>query len=285
MQSIRLTTLKEHRCFGGQVRYLEHVSRETSTTMRLSLFVPEGEIKGCIFWLSGLTCSEENFMAKAGAQQMAAAHQLLIVCPDTSPRGLDIAGVRESWDFGEGAGFYVDATTPSYEHHFRMYSYVVRELYEIIAETFRVRGRISIMGHSMGGHGALIMALREPQLFCSVSAFAPIVHPTHCPWGQTAFTGYLGAKNSAAWAQYDACELLRQGLKHPSTILIDQGLHDQFLAEQLQTMTFQDICNEVGQNVNLRLQDGYDHSYYFIATFVASHLRFHAEAISLAAVG
>ena len=274
-----MKTLKEHRCFGGKVRYLEHASQETQTNMRFSVFVPEGPIKGCIIWLSGLTCSEENFMTKAGAQGVLAAHNLMIVCPDTSPRGLDFPTVRESWDFGEGAGFYVDALTPGYADHYRMYSYVTKELYQLIATEFRVDGRISIMGHSMGGHGALIMGLREPRLFCSVSAFAPIVHPSACPWGQKALKGYLGADFETLGSKYDACELLRLGHTHPRKILIEQGSSDQFLAEQLLTDHFREAAIKAGQPHEIRMQDGYDHSYYFIGTFIASHIAFHAEHI------
>jgi S-formylglutathione hydrolase len=274
------TILKEHRCFGGHVQYVEHASGETKTNMRLSLFVPEGVPKGAVIWLSGLTCTEENFMTKAGAQSIAAAHNIMIVCPDTSPRGLDLPGIRDHWDFGEGASFYVDAVTPGYADHFRMYSYVTRELYELIAQTFDMAGRISIMGHSMGGHGALIMGLREPRLFCSVSAFAPIVHPTTCPWGQKAFRGYLGPSNTQTWADYDACELLRLGYRHPGSILLDQGLSDPFMEEQRLTKPFADMASTVGQAVELKIREGYDHSYYFITTFIASHFAFHAKAIS-----
>ena len=273
------TTSKEHSCFGGHVRFVEHDSRETNTRMRFSIFVPNGPINGCLIWLSGLTCTEENFMAKAGAHKAAADHSLMIVCPDTSPRGLDIKGIRDHWDFGEGAGFYVDAVTPGYREHFRMYSYVINELYGLITQEFNVQGRIGIMGHSMGGHGALIMGLREPQLFCSVSAFAPIVNPMNCPWGQKAMAGYLGADNTEVWGRYDACELLRRGHNHPHTIMMDQGLKDPFLIDQLLTRNFADVAAANGQSLELRMHEGYDHSYYFIATFIASHIAFHASAI------
>jgi S-formylglutathione hydrolase len=279
MASSPWTLVKEHRSFRGSVRYLEHPSFETKTAMRLSMFVPEGTVQGCIIWLSGLTCTEENFMVKAGALGVAEAHNMLIVCPDTSPRGLDIPKVRENWDFGEGAGFYLDALTPGYADHFRMYSYVTRELYQQITTVFGLAGKISISGHSMGGHGALIIGLRNPDLFCSISAFAPLVNPTACAWGQKAFSGYLGPTNTAAWNQYDACELLRSGHLHPQSILVDQGLEDSFLRDQLHTESFRREALRAGQPAEVRLHEGYDHSYYFVSTFIASHIAFHAKAI------
>lgn len=189
--------LREHRCFEGTVRFCEHDSLQTKTKMAFSTFVPAGPIRGCLIWLSGLTCTDENFMAKAGAQQYLAQQGLMIVCPDTSPRGLDLPKVRESINFGEGAGYYVDATTPGYKDHFRMYSYVSEELYSLILSNFPVQGRISIFGHSMGGHGALIMGLREPEKFNSVSALAPVVNPIQSPSARGTFKSYLGEEEEA----------------------------------------------------------------------------------------
>lgn len=269
------TVLKEHRCFSGMVRFMEHESRETRTKMRLSCFVPDGEIKGCIIWLSGLTCTEENFMTKAGAQKSLANHGYVIVCPDTSPRGLNLPGERDHWDFGEGAGFYVDAATPGYKDHYRMYSYVSDELYRLVVDEFKVAGLVSIMGHSMGGHGALVIGLREPSKFRSVSAFAPIVNPVSCPWGQKAFSGYFGDQARSLGKMYDACELIKSGKHHPLPILIDQGDADQFLESQLYTSRIVDAARGTSQKIILKTRPGYDHSYYFISSFVDEHIRFH----------
>lgn len=271
--------LKEHRSFGGTVRFMEHQSRETKTNMKLSCFLPNGEIKGCIIWLSGLTCTEENFITKAGAQKYLAELGMMIVCPDTSPRGLNLPGEHQGWDFGAGAGFYVDAVTAGYADHYRMYSYVANELYDLVVNEFGVGGRVSIMGHSMGGHGALIIGLREPSKFRSVSAFAPIVNPMGCPWGQKAFDGYFGSQAETLGKLYDACELIRAGKAHPAPILIDQGSSDQFLESQLHPNRILDAVKETSQKVILNMRPGYDHSYYFIASFIEDHVRFHATKV------
>jgi S-formylglutathione hydrolase len=273
------TVLKEHRSFGGTVRFMEHQSRETKTKMKLSCYLPAGEINGCLIWLSGLTCSEENFITKAGAQKVLAELGLMIVCPDTSPRGLNLTGEHDSWDFGEGAGFYVDAVTPGYADHYRMYSYVADELYGLLVGEFAVGGRVSIMGHSMGGHGALVIGLRNPKKFKSISAFAPIVNPLNCRWGQKAFSGYLGADSVELWKSYDACELIKTGKVHPQPILIDQGANDQFIDDQLLPQSIVDAARSTGQKIFLNKRSGYDHSYYFIASFVDEHIRFHSEKI------
>lgn len=273
-----MNVLKTHKCFDGFVRFCDHDSSITRTKMNFSTFTPPGEIRGGIIWLSGLTCTDENFMAKAGAQRLLTDSKLMIICPDTSPRGLSLPNEHDSWDFGSGAGFYVDATTPGYKDHYRMYSYVTQELYALIQDQFKLGDKISIMGHSMGGHGALIMGLRGADKFKSISAFSPIVNPMACPWGEKAFTGYLG-EDKTAWEQYDACELIRSGAHHPKPILIDQGTEDAFLEKQLLTENIVRAAEGTSQKIDVRYQKGYDHSYYFISTFVKDHIRFHADAL------
>lgn len=273
-----MKVLKTHKSFGGTLNFCEHDSRETGTKMNFSTFVPETKVQGCLIWLSGLTCTDENFMAKAGAQKLLTDAGLMVVCPDTSPRGLNLPNEHDSWDFGSGAGFYVDATTPGYKDHYKMYSYVSNELYSLIQNEFNTDGHISISGHSMGGHGAMVIGLREKDKFKSVSAFAPIVNPRQCTWGKKAFTGYLGGDQSN-WLQYDACELIRSGKAHGHKILVDQGTDDGFLKEQLLTNNLLEACKDQKQVIDLRLQEGYDHSYYFISTFIGDHIRFHAEYI------
>jgi S-formylglutathione hydrolase len=235
-----------------------------------------------LYWLSGLTCTEENFITKAGAQRVAAELGLALVAPDTSPRGLDIPGEAESWDFGLGAGFYVDATQPPWSRGYRMYSYVTRELPALVASSFPVDARRSaICGHSMGGHGALVIALRNPGTYRSVSAFAPIGAPMRSPWGEKAFSRYLGTDREA-WREYDASELVRaRGWKGPP-VLVDQGTRDPFIESQLKPELLREAFEAAGVPLQLRLQDGYDHSYYFIATFIADHLRFHAAQLAAA---
>lgn len=269
--------LKEHRCFDGSVRFLEHDSVETKTKMKLSCFVPNGPIKGSVIWLSGLTCTEENFITKAAAQRYLAESGAVIVCPDTSPRGLNLPGEHDGWDFGAGAGFYVDALTAGYCDHYRMYSYVVNELYNLISKEFPVAGRVSIMGHSMGGHGALVIGLREPKKFRSVSAFAPITNPTTCPWGEKAFNGYFGDQASSLGKSYDACELIRSGRYHEAPILVDQGSADQFLELQLRPERLTQAATGSKQKILMNMRPGYDHSYYFIASFIEDHIKFHAS--------
>lgn len=273
-----MKVLKTHKSFGGTVSFCEHESKETATKMHFSTFVPATKMRGCLVWLSGLTCTDENFMAKAGAQRLLADAGMMVVCPDTSPRGLNLPQEHESWDFGSGAGFYVDATTKGYKDHYRMYSYVTKELYSLIQNEFHTDGRMAISGHSMGGHGALVIGLREKDKFRSVSAFSPIVNPVACPWGRKAFSGYLG-DDKTHWASYDACELIRSGVAHKHKILVDQGSEDSFLKEQLLTNNLVEACKGQMQGVNVRMQEGYDHSYYFISTFIADHIRFHAEYI------
>jgi S-formylglutathione hydrolase len=273
-----METLKGHRAFGGVQGYYRHESRACGGPMELSVFVPPS--KGpfpVVYWLSGLTCTADNFTSKAGAQRVAAELGLIVVAPDTSPRGAGIPGEDDAWDFGTGAGFYVDATEAPWSARYRMYSYVKDELPALIDAHFPTRGPSarSIFGHSMGGHGALVLALRDPDAYRSVSALAPIVAPSQVPWGQKAFAGYLGSDRSA-WSRYDASELVRER-QHPRPILIDQGDADPFLERELRPEIFQAACQRAGQALELRMQPGYDHSYFFIATFVEDHLRHHAS--------
>lgn len=271
-----MKVLKEHKCFNGTVRFHEHDSVLTKTKMNYSTYVPDRKIKGCLIWLSGLTCTDENFMAKAGAQKYLAEAGFMVICPDTSPRGLNLPHEHESQDFGSGAGFYVDATTPGYKDHYKMYSYITEELYDLIITEYQMKNKISIFGHSMGGHGALIMGLREKEKFKSVSAFAPIVNPMQSPWGRKAFTGYLGG-NEEAWKMYDATELIKSGVHRYDQILIEQGSADQFLADRLLTNNLVLASNSSQQKLNVRYQENYDHSYYFIASFIENHIQFHAR--------
>jgi S-formylglutathione hydrolase len=267
-------------CFGGTQLTLAHDSATTGTRMRIAVYLPPAAKSAAVpavYYLSGLTCTEENFTVKAGAQRMAAEAGLILVAPDTSPRGDGVANAPD-YDLGQGAGFYVDSTMQPWAKHFKMYSYMTRELPELIAGSFPVRSdAVGICGHSMGGHGALMLALRHPELFKSVSAFAPIVAPSQVPWGRKAFAAYLGADESA-WQQYDACQLLRER-SFPTQILVDQGDADPFLDEQLQTWRLVSVLKETGQSAKVRMQPGYDHSYHFIATFIDDHLRHHARIL------
>jgi len=243
---------------------------------------PEAETEPVpvLWWLSGLTCTEENFTVKAGAQRYAAELGLMVVAPDTSPRGLDIPCEDEAYDFGAGAGFYVDATEDPWAANYQMYSYITGELPALLFKHFPARAdRQGLSGHSMGGHGALTIALKNPETYRSVSAFSPISSPSQVPWGQKAFTGYLGT-DEEAWKLYDATELIRTGARFPGTILIDQGTDDEFLERELRPGIFGDACLETGQSLELRMQEGYDHSYYFIASFIGEHLRFHAKRLA-----
>ncbi len=274
--------VSKHACFGGEQRFYRHDSQVIGLPMRFSVYLPPQALAGAscpaVFYLAGLTCSEETFMIKAGAQRVAAREGLILITPDTSPRGANVPGESDSWDFGVGAGFYLDATAEPWARHYRMYSYIVDELRALAIGAFGLDAhRVGIMGHSMGGHGALVLALRNPDLFRSVSAFAPIAAPMQCPWGQKAFSGYLGS-DRAAWKQYDATELMRaQGRAvYPQGILIDQGLDDKFLDEQLHPHLFEEACRQAGQPLTLRRHAGYDHGYYFISTFVEAHLLHHS---------
>ena len=276
-----LETLSEHRCFGGVQGFYRHHSAEIGLPMKFGVFVPPQAAQGpvpVLFFLAGLTCTEETFAIKAGAQRIAAELGLMLVTPDTSPRDTGIEGASAAWDFGHGAGFYLDATQAPWAKHFRMESWVTQELRALVLSQFPARGdHVGLFGHSMGGHGALTLALRHPGLYQSVSAFAPIAAPTQCPWGEKAFNRYLGV-DRAAWAAHDATELVKAGGQLPP-LLIDQGLADNFLATQLHPQLFEAACAQAGQPLTLRRHDGYDHGYYFITSFIEDHLRHHAQAL------
>jgi len=274
--------VKQWRCFGGEQQLWQHCSAVLDCPMKFAVYLPpqaaSGKALPVLYFLSGLTCTWENFTAKAGAQRHAAEHGLILVVPDTSPREVNLPGESDSYDFGAGAGFYVDATQAPWSGHYRMYSYVTDELPALIAQSFPVDPAHSgIFGHSMGGHGALVCALRNPQRYKSVSAFAPIVAPSQVPWGIKAFGGYLGADRSL-WNKYDATALAAETTwRH--RILIDQGAADEFLDTQLKPQLFVDACSKTGISLELRMHEGYDHSYYFIASFIEDHVRFHAQAL------
>lgn len=275
-----LTTVSRSRCFGGTQGVFSHDSAELGCKMRFGVFLPPQAATGpvpVLYWLSGLTCTEDNFIVKAGAQRVAAELGLAIVVPDTSPRGLGIPGEGESYDFGLGAGFYVDATELPWSRGYRMYSYVTRELPALAASQFPLDARrTGIFGHSMGGHGALTIALKNPQAYRSVSAFAPISSPMRSPWGEKALGGYLGT-NRDAWREYDATALVETRGWNGPPILVDQGTGDQFLESQLKPGLLREAFAKAGAALDLRMQEGYDHSYFFIATFMEEHLRFHAR--------
>jgi S-formylglutathione hydrolase len=276
-----LSLRSRHRCFGGSVGFYEHDSAEIGGRMRFALFLPERPERGrtpVLMYLAGLTCTEETFMTKAGALQEAARLGLALVAPDTSPRDRRHPGDDASWDFGLGAGFYVDATQAPWRDGYRMYSYVSHELPALVEREFPVNGACwGVFGHSMGGHGALVVGLRNPERFKSLSAFAPIAAPMQCKWGEKAFGNYLGPDKNA-WKQYDASALIRSGAR-TAGILIDQGLNDQFLTEQLKPEMLEQACVQSGQNLILRRHPGYDHGYYFIQSFMEDHLAHHAKQL------
>ncbi len=280
-----LEQISEHACFGGVQRFYKHSSAEIGLPMRFGLFLPPQALAGqavpLLTYLAGLTCTEETFAIKAGAQRQAAELGLAILTPDTSPRGAGIVGEDHHWEFGVGAGFYLDATVMPWAGHWCMESYIVKELLPGVTAQFGLDGqRLGLFGHSMGGHGALTLAQRHPGLFTSLSAFAPICAPTQCPWGHNAFTGYLG-QDEDTWAAFDASALMAQQTSAPyaNGILIDQGLADKFLVEQLKPELFEAACAQASQPLTLRRHAGYDHGYYFIQSFMADHLRHHAERL------
>jgi S-formylglutathione hydrolase len=276
-----LETISEQRSFGGVQGFYKHVSSANDGPMKFAIYKPPQAERGAVpvlYYLAGLTCTEETFAIKAGAQRMASQLGIMLVTPDTSPRNTGIADEAADWEFGAGAGFYVDATEAPWSAHFKMYSYVTSELPRVIGENFPAdMKRESIFGHSMGGHGALTIALKNPTRYKSVSAFAPIVAPSQVRWGQKALPRYLGA-DQRKWADYDACQLVARGT-FPGTILIDQGDADKFLDEELRPQLFDAACRAAGQSLTLRMQPGYDHSYYFISTFMDDHLKHHAAAL------
>ena len=277
--------VSEQACFGGRQLAYKHDSKEIGLPMRFSVFLPQQAARApvpAMLFLAGLTCNEETFMTKAGAQREAARLGMALIAPDTSPRGANAPGEADSWDFGVGAGFYLDATQAPWAKNWRMESYITQELLPLVAAVLPVdSNRVGISGHSMGGHGALTLAFRHPGLFKSVSAFAPICAPTQCPWGRKAFTGYLGS-HETAWAAHDASALMTAQARppYPAGILIDQGLSDKFLAEQLLPHAFEAACAAVSQPLTLRRHAGYDHSYYFISSFIGDHLQHHAVQLA-----
>jgi S-formylglutathione hydrolase len=277
------TVRSEHRAFGGVQGFYEHASEACAGPMRFSVYLPPGATKGkevpALYYLAGLTCTEETFMAKAGAQRVASELGLALVTCDTSPRTARFPGDDAAWDFGQGAGFYLDATQAPWSSAYRMETYVTQELQAAVEAGFPVRRDVrGLFGHSMGGHGALTLALRHPGAYQSVSAFAPIVAPSQVPWGQKAFTGYLG-EDRAKWAEHDAVALLERGARLPGTLLVDQGTADKFLERELRPELLEAACQKAGQSLQLRRHAGYDHGYYFIATLVDDHLRHHAKVL------
>lgn len=279
MSTIQL--VEENKMFGGWVKRYSHQSTTLNCEMTFAIFLPaqaESKKVPSLYYLSGLTCNDQNVITKAGAQQYCAQAGIVFVAPDTSPRGVNIPGEDDSYDFGSGAGFYVNATVEPWAKHYKMYDYIVKELPAIIEANFNVTNAKSITGHSMGGHGALMIALKNPGMYKSVSAFSPIVAPTQCPWGTKALTGYLG-DDKKAWEEYDTCCLIAKA-SEKLPILVDQGLADKFLEEQLKSHLLKEACEKTNHPLTLRMQDGYDHSYYFIATFIEDHIKHHAKALN-----
>mgnify|MGYP000317678409 FL=1 len=272
-----------NKVFGGSQQQIKHRSKVLSCDMQFSIFIPPQASENCkvpvLYWLSGLTCTDENFMQKAGAQRIAAELGIAIVAPDTSPRGEGVADdENQAYDLGLGAGFYVNSTQAPWQQHYQMYDYILSELPEVIEANFSVSSRRAISGHSMGGHGALVIALRNPTSFTSVSAFSPIANPSNCPWGQKAFTAYLG-ENKADWSEYDASKLMSVATQHVPA-LVDQGMADNFLEQELMPDSLTKAAIKNNYPLELRKQPGYDHSYYFITSFIENHLRFHAEYLA-----
>ena len=278
----QIETIAANKCFGGWHKRIRHHSTSLNCEMIFAIYLPpqaETAPVPVFYWLSGLTCTDENFMQKAGAQRVAAELGIAIVAPDTSPRGDDVPDdPAGGWDFGSGAGFYVNATQAPFDRHYHMYDYVVSELPALIEANFPVTDLRSISGHSMGGHGALICALKNPGRYRSVSAFAPIVHPLRCPWGEKALTGYLGADRET-WKEWDACELLAHAPER-LPLLVDQGGADPFLNEQLKPELLREACERANHPLELHIREGYDHSYYFIASFIEEHLRHASSALN-----
>ena len=282
MTAATIETLSEHACFGGVQGSYQHASSTIGLPMRFGVYRPPQALNSAstpvLFYLAGLTCTEETFAIKAGAQQYATEHGLILVSPDTSPRNTGVEGADADWDFGTAAGFYLDATAEPWAPHWRMESYLTKELLPLVMQHFKGNAaRTGIFGHSMGGHGALTLALKHPTLFKSVSALAPIAAPTQCPWGRKALQGYLGDESSE-WARHDATELVKGGATC-SPILIDQGLADKFLADQLHPHLLEAACQQHGQPLTVRRHEGYDHGYYFISTFMHDHIAHHAKAL------
>lgn len=276
-----IKNLSANKVFGGWHKQYSHDSKTLNCNMRLAIYLPPqvsiGQKVPVLYWLSGLTCNDENFMQKAGAQRVAAELGMAIVVPDTSPRGEDVAD-DEGYDLGQGAGFYVNSTQEPWSRHYQMYDYIVNELPQLIESNFPVTNQRAISGHSMGGHGALVIAMRNPKLYSSVSAFSPISNPMKCPWGEKAFIAYLG-ENQDDWSKYDASVLMQQATQFVPA-LVDQGLADDFLVEQLKPESLLEAANINNYPLELNLHEGYDHSYYFISSFIEKHLSFHAVQLN-----
>ena len=273
-----LTEISANKSFGGWLKRYKHPSDTLKCDMVFGVYLPpqaETQKVPVLWWLSGLTCTDENFMQKAGAHRIAAELGIAIICPDTSPRGLDLPGEHESYDFGSGAGFYVNASQEPWKTHYQMYDYVTKELPELALANLPLNGREAISGHSMGGHGALVLALRQPGRYASVSAFAPISNPVNCPWGEKAFSGYLGSERDT-WNEYDTCQLVLARVSQQE-LLVDQGEADNFKTEQLNPEQLQAACAQTGHPLIYRSHPGYDHSYFFIASFIEDHLLYHAK--------
>lgn len=279
---------ENHKLHNGELQVWQHDSASTKTAMKFAIYLPPKALANekcpVLYWLSGLTCNEQNFIQKSGFAEFASRHNIIVIAPDTSPRGTDKDGKdvanEDSYDLGQGAGFYVNATQQPWAKHFQMYDYIVDELPKLIEENFPASDKRSIFGHSMGGHGALMIALRNAERYQSVSAFSPIVAPSQVPWGQKAFTAYLG-EDKVNWKHYDTLELMKQtGNSKKLPMLIDQGTADEFLAEQLKPELLKNMAKQVSYPLELRLQDGYDHSYYFIASFIGEHFDFHAKFLA-----
>jgi S-formylglutathione hydrolase len=284
-QNHKLRLISEHGCFGGSQRFYSHASVEIGLRMRFSVYLPPQAQHGrvpALMYLAGLTCTEETFMIKAGAQRFAAEHGLALIAPDTSPRGANCPGESDDWDFGVAAGFYLDATQAPWNKHYRMESWLIRELLPILCKELPLSAeQLGIFGHSMGGHGALTLALRHPEIFKSVSAFAPISNPINCPWGIKAFSGYLG-EDKSQWTAHDASQLMaiQSAAPYPQGILVDQGLDDKFLDVQLKPEALEAACAQISQPLTLRRHAGYDHGYFFISSFIADHISHHARILS-----
>jgi S-formylglutathione hydrolase len=283
-----MKTISEQKTFGGTLGYYSHASKSCDCDMRFTVFVPAQADAGAVpvlTWLSGLTCTEDNFTVKAGAYDAAARHGVMVVAPDTSPRGEGVAD-DEAYDLGQGAGFYLDAARPPWQRHFSMASYITADLQDLMFEHFPGdKTRQGLFGHSMGGHGALTLWLKHPDIYQTVSAFAPICAPSQCPWGYKAFGAYLGEADPdgavpQTWLDHDACALVRESDGKGSKILVDQGLADGFLADQLKPELLEQACAKTGQALELRRQEGYDHSYFFIASFIADHIAHHAAQLN-----
>ena len=271
----------KYKNFDGFVESYSHQSTSCNCPMNFSIFLPpqaQQKKVPALYWLSGLTCTDQNFITKAGAQKLASELGIALIAPDTSPREVNLAGEDDSWDFGSGAGFYLDATQQPWSQYYNMYSYITEELPKLIESSFPITSKKSISGHSMGGHGALVISLRNPQTYTSTSAFSPICAPSTSPWGIKAFSNYLG-DNKEEWQKYDAHILAKKASSNVGDFLIDQGTSDDFLEKELLPHMFEKSCKENNINLNLRMQPGYDHSYYFISTFIEDHLRFHAEKL------